>query len=210
MANEGSHSLLGPLPALGGFVTGSWLIGLIAPRYPKSDTVDPVLAPVFATYATGMAVITALLFWLPTQAVLIRDRHADGFPGRRRPSGRRSGHLHGRDHIDAVLAALRGRHHQESEYSCHDTSCRRGPVDVSGTLSGAPLLNIGQTYAMTLPTTILLVTAAIYIIRAVRSSNNRRSACEQGSAQRLIAPGLTRDRSMPEERAHRPGRSELH
>lgn len=181
IAGEGVHSFLGPLMALGGFITGSWLLGLIARRHPKGSIPDPVVAPVFGVCAVGMLTITALLVWLPMTGTLLHTAtFTIGFlMGFQALAARRVGVPDiSTVVITSTLSLLfseAGRFHGGAS---RIATGRRAAAVLSmflGAVSGALLLKIGLTVALLLPTIVLTVVALIYTTNAVVLRRLRRN-----------------------------------
>ncbi|MFF5794557.1 YoaK family protein [Paeniglutamicibacter sp. NPDC012692] len=70
LAGTGNIHITGPLLALGGFVLGSWVAGLVTRRHPASKESDPTIAPLFWITALGMVGISVAFWMLPSSALL--------------------------------------------------------------------------------------------------------------------------------------------
>ncbi|MDF3306829.1 YoaK family protein [Rhodococcus sp. T2V] len=184
IAGEGVHPFIGPAMALGGFITGSWLLGLTARRYPKDSTPDPVVAPVFAVCAVGLLTITTVLLWLPMTGTLL---HTATFTigllmGFQALAARRVGVPDiSTVVITSTLSLLFGEAGRFRGGASRIATGRRTAAVLSmflGAVSGALLLKIGLMVALLLPTTILTAVAIIYTTRAVVLRKRLRQATQ--------------------------------
>ncbi|WP_218103641.1 YoaK family protein [Rhodococcus erythropolis] len=174
VAGEGAHSALGPLMALGGFVSGSWLLGLIVRRHAKSAPVDPLVAPVFAFCAAGMIAVTVILAMLPLAGFVL---HAATFSigvlmGCQAIAARRVGVP---DMSTVVITSTLSLLFAEVGTSRGGASSlatsRRLAAVLSmflGAICGALLLKASLVAALAVPSVILSAVAVVYAIRAVR------------------------------------------
>ena len=62
--------LIGPLAALGGFIAGSWVLGLILRRFPPSGRSDTTLVSLLWISAIGMLAVATVLSLLPGSETL--------------------------------------------------------------------------------------------------------------------------------------------
>lgn len=185
IAGEGTHSYLGPLLSLVGFITGSWLFGLITRRYSKSVRPDPVVAPVFTLCAAGMIVVAAVLFWLPLQGSVLHTTTfiIGALMGCQAIAARRVGVPDiSTVVVTSTLSLLFAEAGTFRGGATNQATGRRLAAVLSmllGALSGALLLKIGLVAAMSVPAIILSVVAVIYTILAVKERRQVRDQSEQ-------------------------------
>ncbi|MFE7421692.1 YoaK family protein [Rhodococcus sp. NPDC057529] len=193
IAGEGVHSFIGPAMALGGFVTGSWLLGLLARRHPKSAAPDRLVAPVFGLCAAGMAIVTGLLVGTPIAGTLL---HSATFAigllmGFQAIAARRVGVTDiSTVVITSTLSLLFSEAGKFWGGASSEATRRRLAAVTSmllGALAGALLLKISLTAALILPTTILTIVAAIYTAQFV--TDRRRSRTQHPQTVALVHSG---------------------
>lgn len=174
IAGEGSHSYLGPLMALGGFAAGSWLLGLVARRHPKSAPVDPLLAPVFAFCATGMTAVMVMLMVLPPEnGVLHTATFSIGvLMGCQAIAARRVGVPDmSTVVITSTLSLLFAEAGTSNSGASNLATSRRIAAVLSmflGAMCGALLLKTTLVLALAVPSVILAAVAVVYTVRALK------------------------------------------
>ncbi len=181
IAGEGVHSFLGPTTALGGFLTGSLLLGILARRFPAAGTDNALVAPVFAICAAGMVAVTALTWSsTPTGLVLHTATFTIGvLMGFQALAARRVGVPDvSTVVITSTLSLLFSEAGQYRNGASPIATLRRVAAVLSmflGAISGALLLKIGLTAALLLPTTVLTIVAAVYAYHAVQQRKQTRA-----------------------------------
>ena len=164
-------TLLGPLAALGGFIAGSWILGLILRRFPATDGRDPALVPVFWISGAGMLAITAALFLTPMSELFMHSvtLGIGILMGFQALAARRVGIPDvSTVVITSTLSLLFSEAGRFWGGASTAATVRRFAAVASmflGAVAGALLLHVALWCAMLVPSVILLLVAVMFSIR---------------------------------------------